>query len=57
LEDQASEMVKQFKEKFEFTVSCNVTFLFGSSSFVEASFLPPRHLFYCAVNPRFAKSG
>jgi hypothetical protein len=83
LEDQASEMVKQFKEKcildraindmcdffksnilkilfstfflgdiFELTVSCNVTFLFGSSSFVEASFLPPRHLFYCAVNPQ-----
>ena len=30
---------------FEFTVSCNVTFLFGSSSFVEASFLLPRHFF------------
>ena len=42
---------------FEFTVSCNVTFLFGFSSFVEASFLPPRHLFYCVVNPRLAKSG
>jgi hypothetical protein len=45
------------KRFWSFTKSkrCESTGL--SPSFVEASFLPPRHLFYCAVNPRLTKSG